>query len=366
MERFRERIDRFLLDIADPKSIREINDRLSRKTFESLREYYSSKEDLETYTLKQEIERMTYVVVNEKGQLLQNLEDIRQFGRSCRDHEYYRMWRYANQSLLADVVSEIQKIIVHPHDPENELCVRVTNSNTQFSLDFSAGITIAESDFTIGTVQDLTFGTIKGRVVVDFSKSVLEQLVRPIRLNVIFDDALDGVARDLARDSSTSRTVVGKAKESCALDSNDNLFQHLKAPPDFVQLIGQGIKHLDKYVQETVIESRATALDRSSCRNNDSESHYGSNRTTADAFASIVRNGRGKEPVEDENDESWGAWGDDVDVEEAEGDFVVDRRESHAASDDEVHDATGDEACRSVDSSETSGLGTFFSSLGLY
>eukprot|EP00939_MAST-03C_sp_MAST-3C-sp1_P003805 g3805.t1 len=243
-----------------------------RNTFEKLREYYSSKDDLEKYTLNQEIDRMDYVVFTSTGKILRKSEDIRQFGKTCRDHRYYRMWRYANQSLLADVLLEIQTIIVRPHDPEGELSVRVANLNTKFSLNFATGKTIVESDFTIGTVQNTVFGTIMGRVEIDFSKSVLEQRVRPIRLKVLFDEKLDACAQALAMDSIKSGHASKRHTRSSAQKSGDGLFERLKAPPDFVELIGQGIKQLDKYVQETVDE------------------------------------------------ESWGAWGDEGDVEEdAEG-----------------------------------------------
>ena len=75
-----ERVRQFILDVADPKSVREINRELARTSFEKLSAYYEDeKRRLGEYTLQHEIDRMRYTIVTPDVGILDNVKRIRKW-----------------------------------------------------------------------------------------------------------------------------------------------------------------------------------------------------------------------------------------------------------------------------------------------
>ena len=86
-EEYISRLREFVFDIADPKSIRKINDDLSDAVFnfaQSKSYYEGKKERLYEYAVTQELTRNLYVVIDQ-GRKIEDKKKIRKIAREAED-----------------------------------------------------------------------------------------------------------------------------------------------------------------------------------------------------------------------------------------------------------------------------------------
>lgn len=129
---FKTRLSDFLLHLADPKSIRKINDDLSdaRFNFDQTKTYYKEKKSsLFDYFTNQELNRLNYIVYQD-GIKIEEKDTIRKIAKSEED----MLFHYANQSLFADLLGVIQNHLILPHDPDSSLSISIKNDSTSFEL----------------------------------------------------------------------------------------------------------------------------------------------------------------------------------------------------------------------------------------
>ena len=197
-EEYISRLREFVFDIADPKSIRKINDDLSDAVFnfaQSKSYYEEKKERLYEYAVTQELTRNRYVVIDQG----RKIEDKKKIRKIALDHKKDMIFHYANQSLFADLLKAIQDRLILPHDPDSSLSVSIKNDSTSFELYTTKKHQLrASSVFSIRTMGDVVFGTITGTIHVDIRTEQIQCTVEPFRLNMLFDDKIESVASMLA------------------------------------------------------------------------------------------------------------------------------------------------------------------------
>ena len=293
-ERFTSLLREFVLDIADPKSVEKINRDLSDASFNfsQTKTYYQNKKsELFEYTLKNEIDRMTYII-RYRNRMIENKDEIRKIARTSSD---LFIFHYANQSLFADILTSIQTNLLLPH---SSLSLSVTNDTTVFELTEPHQLR-ASSNFLIRTLDNVVFGTIRGNVHVDVEEMRMHCEVKPFQMNMLFDEKIEKVAAMLA---IASTKCINKAPSTSQNSSVvDKIFAH--PPPDMVKLLDNGFKMFDSFIRSATTSAESEA---------------------GETLASLVRENVAPTPppshaseqhVDDQNccDDSWGDWGDDAD-----------------------------------------------------
>ena len=291
-ERMVSRLREFVFDIADPKSIRKINDDLSDAVFnfaQSKSYYQEKKKRLYEYSITQELRRNNrYVVIDEDGK---KIEDKKKIKNIALDHEKDMIFHYANQSLFADLLKAIQNRLILPNDPDSSLSVSIKNDSTSFELYMTKKHQLrACSIFSIRTMGDVVFGTITGTIDVDVRTEQIQCKVQPFRLNMLFDDKIETVASMLA---TASRKGVPKKKKKS--EFVERIFAH--PPPDMIQILDNGFKMFDSFIRSATTSSEAQA-------GNALASLVRRSETTA-AMSTI------RSDVKSDGDDSWGDWDDD-------------------------------------------------------
>mmetsp|Transcript_61626 Transcript_61626/g.74136 ORF Transcript_61626/g.74136 Transcript_61626/m.74136 type:complete len:306 (+) Transcript_61626:71-988(+) len=104
-------------DLALPGAIRKINKLLQPLTThhaaKSLKEYYQSRPNLKRYTLETELNRLSYAVDTGKEnkeshhRIITDRCEIKSYAVSVKNARRDLIWRCANQSILADVISSL-------------------------------------------------------------------------------------------------------------------------------------------------------------------------------------------------------------------------------------------------------------------
>ncbi|CAN0140421.1 unnamed protein product, partial [Ectocarpus fasciculatus] len=225
-EKFFVELRSYLENLADPSVRQKINQELTKCDFASLTRYYDGRDDLATYTLDTELQRMRYAVVTEDGRRLG--EDEREGvepeqegdggggggGGASVVREFLAgrvgdaMLRMANQSIFADMLEAIQGRLLRP-----DLEISVISRDCEFFLDFSRGVLEARSLFEVSTVggggpgepETLEMAQIKGTACVDTRTQTCTQRLLSPQLRMVFDDAMRASARVLALHSFMDR-----------------------------------------------------------------------------------------------------------------------------------------------------------------
>ncbi|CAM9423590.1 unnamed protein product [Ectocarpus sp. 4 AP-2014] len=225
-EKFFVELRSYLENLADPSVREEINQELTKHDFASLTRYYDGRDDLATYTLDTELQRMRYSVVTEDGRRLGGDEregaepELEGGGRGGGGGSVLRqflagrvgdaMLRMANQSIFADMLEAIQGRLLRP-----DLEISVISRDCEFFLDFSSGVLEAHSLFEVSTVggggpgapETLEIARIKGTASVDTGTQTCTQRLLSPQLRMVFDDAMRTSARVLAHHSFMDRAA---------------------------------------------------------------------------------------------------------------------------------------------------------------
>ncbi|CAB1100964.1 unnamed protein product [Ectocarpus sp. CCAP 1310/34] len=227
-EKFFVELRSYLENLADPSVREEINQELNKCDFASFTRYYDGRDDLATYTLDTELQRMRYSVVTEDGRRLGGDEregaepGLEGGGRGGGGGSVLReflagrvgdaMLRMANQSIFADMLEArfraIQGRLLRP-----DLEISVISRDCEFFLDFSSGVLEAHSLFEVSTVggggpgapETLEIAHIKGTASVDSRSQTCTQRLLSPQLRMVFDDAMRTSARVLALHSFMDR-----------------------------------------------------------------------------------------------------------------------------------------------------------------
>ena len=297
-EEYVSRLREFVFDIADPKSIRKINDDLSDAVFNfaQSKSYYEEKKiQLHQYSVTQELNRNHYVVIDQDGR---KIEDKKKIRKIALGHKKDIIFHYANQSLFADLLKAIQDRLILPHDPDSSLSVSIKNDSTSFELYTTKKHQLrASSVFSIRTMGEVVFGTITGTINVDVRTEQIQCKVEPFRLNMLFDDKIESVASMLA---TASRKGVPKKKKKSELV--ERIFAH--PPPDMIQILDNGFKMFDSFIRSATTSSEAQAGDALASLVRRSETAAATSTMKPDVKSNEEGDGDG-------GDDSWGDWGDD-------------------------------------------------------
>jgi hypothetical protein len=202
VQHFCDTLRQFSLDLADPETRDKINNALAQKPYEALAEYYETRPELAKYTVEQEVTRMDYTVIPIDGASISDTSEIQQFYSGSFEEQDSILWRFANQSVLADLMMAIREHMVEPHDPHGALCICVRNVSVSFVLNFAKQTMESVCVFTIATVSadspaGLILGKITGTVELCCKENAksLRQTVGALQLEVVFDDAIAEAAK---------------------------------------------------------------------------------------------------------------------------------------------------------------------------
>jgi hypothetical protein len=212
VQHFCEALRQFSLDLADPATRDKINNALAQKPYDALAEYYEARPELAKYTIEQEVPRMDYKIIPVEGAPITEGGKIKEFFHSSDEHESSILWRFSNQSVLADLLITLREHMVEPHDPSGALCIIVRNVSVSFVLDFTKQTMEAQCVFTIATISmddpaGLVLGKITGTVSIccKDGANFLRQTVGALELEVVFDDTIAVAAKILAEQEAMGR-----------------------------------------------------------------------------------------------------------------------------------------------------------------
>ncbi len=105
---FMEDIRAYEETLADHSFVAELNVLIQSKltSCADLVEYYDQRPELREYTLTKEITRMKYILFTDKGQKLEEPEEIVDYANAHPD-QHDILWRAANQSIFGDVITSL-------------------------------------------------------------------------------------------------------------------------------------------------------------------------------------------------------------------------------------------------------------------
>jgi len=202
----------YRLDIGS-QSLREMIGfklaRYSEASFDKLRDYYVREKKLARYTLRSEIERMSYKITTKSESIvLSTTEAIREhFGDGVDDDifSYFGLdddnddnllWRASNQSLLGDIVSILSgtKDVIRPH-----LGASASADKVSFHINFAAGFVNVVGQFKV-VIDELEIALFTVSLYLNFGDRELRVALEDLRPVLVTDDALRLASLKIASD----------------------------------------------------------------------------------------------------------------------------------------------------------------------
>jgi len=161
-----------------------------------------------------ELKRMEYEVTLPGGKVTRDAAEIRAAYQSAEKagEKETLVWRMANQSVLAELVHEVQLECGRAEDAELSLTLHATR--TIFQLDLTRAHLSARACLAVATVggggQDMQpLAEVEARVDVDTRRSEMRQQVTGVQLAMVFDEHLLASARSLAQGEASTRALAG-------------------------------------------------------------------------------------------------------------------------------------------------------------
>jgi hypothetical protein len=177
-----------LQDIVDEDARSRLNASLERDfKFDAFVEYYISRPDLAEYTIKHELDRMDYTVICSGASTSDKLMILSIYQRSVLND----LWRMANQSVYADLVSHLQRAYLSP-----DVALGVQTTTSSFIIDLDLQTLRAEGHFIFTAPTSLEAGSkrelggVVGTVEVDLLHRSARAWIGTPSLRVVFDSDL--------------------------------------------------------------------------------------------------------------------------------------------------------------------------------
>jgi hypothetical protein len=176
----------FMIDIADNEIQRLVNESLqSQIRYDRFIQYYLENANLSHYSIEAELNRMDFTVTHQQKQTSNKNEILDIFYETRLDD----MWRFANQSVYADLLVAIQ----HYYNNSELLISTVASSSRLFvNLDERSFEACCVFDFVVESdavaTNRLKLGSIEGWLRINLKRKLLEQFVNSPRIPVVFDD----------------------------------------------------------------------------------------------------------------------------------------------------------------------------------
>lgn len=139
-----------LQDLVDEDARARLNAALDRDfRYDAVMEYYSTRPDLAEYTMKHELDRMHYTVVYDGVTTSDKLAILSIYQRTPLND----LWRMANQSIYADLMTHLQRAYLSP-----DVALGVQSSASSFRIDLDSHTLTAEGHFVFTAPTSLQTG----------------------------------------------------------------------------------------------------------------------------------------------------------------------------------------------------------------
>lgn len=180
-----------LQDLADPKVNENINEALSRVNYSSFVQYYLENANLSHYSIERELNRLDFEVTYNGETSTDNSFIQDAFWETKLDD----LWRLANQSIYADVLSGVRKYFEH-----SNLNVSAVASKCIFKLDIDERRLRSEGFFDIVLESHkveshrIKVATIQGNIDASMKHKIIKQWLSQPSMSMVFDSDLRGAA----------------------------------------------------------------------------------------------------------------------------------------------------------------------------
>jgi len=180
-----------LNDLADPKINEKVNETLSRISYTTFVQYYQENASLSDYTMEKELDRLNFSVTYD-GSTTDSKLKIKDIYWETRLDD---MWRYANQSLYADLLMNLMSYF---HDLFLNISVVIEDCNFELNLDTGEFKAMAIFDIILeSNGSKVSVANVTGHILLHLEECTVEQRLETPCMNVIFDSQLREAAISL-------------------------------------------------------------------------------------------------------------------------------------------------------------------------
>ena len=205
-----------LNDLADTKINDHINQDLSRIKYPNFIEYYLQNASLSHYTIETELNRMNFEVTYD-GATTSCKSTIQDIFWETKLHD---VWRFANQSIYADVLKKLQMYFEGLH-----LNISAIASTSQLCLNLDEHLFSAEGLFDIVLESHsrkssrLSIATIIGKIEISMKAKTLRQWLEQPTIKMVFDTDLRDAAITLLASEDSNQEVTSQLAPSRKIDA---------------------------------------------------------------------------------------------------------------------------------------------------
>jgi Rieske Fe-S protein len=205
-----------LHDLADPKVNEKVNYALDRISYAAFVQYYQENAALSDYSMEKELNRMNYCVTLD-GVTTSDKDEILDFYWETRLDD---IWRYANQSIYADLLMNIMSYF---QGLNLNLNVQLSDSSFELNMDDEIFGAVALFDVILESNEvenhKLVIATITGHILLNLGECTVVQRLDQPSINVVFDSQLRQAAITFLASEDSDMEMLLEVSQRKRIDS---------------------------------------------------------------------------------------------------------------------------------------------------